>query len=152
MVKIQENSGNSWEFICKQCDFLYPEEGYQKAMVKVGLYGYTPNEIKVKAGIPVKQEEEALNYMRPGDTLVVWKLDHLGRSLKHQIEVVNDLHEKGVGFRSLQENMDSTSRGGKLIFHVSGALAEFEREIIRERPQAVLAATRARGRLGESRG
>lgn len=91
---------------------------------------------------------EALEYIRPGDTLVVWKLDRLGRSLKHLIEVVNDLHEKNIGFRSLQENMDTTSSGGKLIFHVFGALAEFEREIIRERTQAGLKAARARGRLG----
>ncbi|MDA8352815.1 MAG: recombinase family protein [Firmicutes bacterium] len=92
--------------------------------------------------------EEALEYIRPGDTLVVWKLDRLGRSLKHLIEVVNNLHEKGIGFQSLRENMDTTSSGGKLIFHVFGALAEFEREIIRERTQAGLTAARARGKLG----
>jgi DNA invertase Pin-like site-specific DNA recombinase len=92
--------------------------------------------------------DEALSYVRTGDTLVVWKLDRLGRSLKHLIDVVNGLNEQGIGFRSLQENMDTTSSGGKLIFHVFGALAEFEREIIRERTQAGLAAARDRGRLG----
>jgi DNA invertase Pin-like site-specific DNA recombinase len=76
------------------------------------------------------------------------EVDRLGRSLKHLIEAVNYLHEKGIGFRSLQENMDTTNSGGKLIFHVFGALAEFEREIIRERTQAGLAAARARGKLG----
>lgn len=92
--------------------------------------------------------EEAIQFMRSGDTLVVWKLDRLGRSLKHLIEVVNQLHEREISFRSIQENMDTTTSGGKLIFHVFGALAEFEREIIRERTQAGLSAARSRGRLG----
>lgn len=91
---------------------------------------------------------EAVEFARAGDTLVVWKLDRLGRSLKHLIETVNQLHEKGVGFASLQENIDTTTSGGKLIFHVFGALAEFERELIRERTQAGLKAARARGRKG----
>jgi len=92
--------------------------------------------------------EEAIQFMRSGDTLVVWKLDRLGRSLKHLIEVVNQLHEREISFRSIQENMDTTTSGGKLIFHVFGALAEFEREIIRERTQAGLSAARSRGRMG----
>jgi len=79
---------------------------------------------------------------------VVWKLDRLGRSLKHLIETVNMLHEKKVGFVSVQESIDTTTSGGKLIFHVFGALAEFERELIRERTNAGLALARARGRLG----
>jgi DNA invertase Pin-like site-specific DNA recombinase len=91
---------------------------------------------------------EAVEFARAGDTLVVWKLDRLGRSLKHLIETINQLHEKGVGFASLQENIDTTTSGGKLIFHVFGALAEFERELIRERTQAGLRAARARGRKG----
>jgi len=91
---------------------------------------------------------EAVEFARAGDTLVVWKLDRLGRSLKHLIETVNQLHERGVGFASLQENIDTTTSGGKLIFHVFGALAEFERELIRERTQAGLKAARARGRKG----
>src|SRR3954467_7319302 len=92
--------------------------------------------------------DEALHFVRPGDTLVVWRLDRLGRSLKHLIETVGALEERGIGFRSLQENIDTTTSGGKLIFHVFGALAEFERDLIRERTQAGLAAARARGRKG----
>ena len=90
----------------------------------------------------------ALDYLRPGDTLVVWRLDRLGRSLKHLIETVMQLDGAGVGFRSLQERIDTTTPGGKLIFHVFGALAEFERDLIRERTLAGLAAARARGRRG----
>lgn len=91
---------------------------------------------------------QAARYLRPGDTLVVWKLDRLGRSLKHLIEVINDFSKKGVFFRSLQENIDTSSSGGKLTFHLFGALAEFERDIIRERTKAGLEAARARGRVG----
>ncbi len=87
-------------------------------------------------------------FVRAGDTLVVWKLDRLGRSLKHLIETVTQLEERGVGFMSLTENIDTTTSSGKLIFHIFGALAEFERDLIRERTQAGLAAARARGRLG----
>jgi DNA invertase Pin-like site-specific DNA recombinase len=83
-----------------------------------------------------------------GDTLVVWRLDRLGRSLRHLIDTVNDLRDRGVGFRSLQESIDTSTSGGKLVFHVFGALAEFERELVRERTQAGLAAARARGRFG----
>src|SRR5215211_9088159 len=91
---------------------------------------------------------QALSHLRPGDTLVVWRLDRLGRSLAHLIDTIRDLQERGVGFRSLQEQIDTTTSGGKLIFHVFGALAEFERDLIRERTHAGLAAARARGRLG----
>src|SRR3954464_6662908 len=89
----------------------------------------------------------ALSHLRSGDTLVVWRLDRLGRSLPHLIETVRQLQERGVGFRSLQEQIDTTTSGGKLVFHVFGALAEFERDLIRERTHAGLAAARARGRL-----
>lgn len=92
--------------------------------------------------------QEALNILRGGDTLVVWRLDRLGRSLKHLIDIVNQLREKDIGFRSLQESIDTTTSGGKLIFHMFGALAEFERDVIRERTQAGLRAARARGRQG----
>ena len=85
---------------------------------------------------------------RPGDTVVVWRLDRLGRSLRHLIDTVNELAERQVGFRSLTESIDTTTSGGKLVFHIFGALAEFERELIRERTQAGLAAARARGRHG----
>ncbi len=91
---------------------------------------------------------DAVEFARDGDILIVWKLDRLGRSLKHLIETVNRLHEKGVGFASVQESIDTTTSGGKLIFHVFGSLAEFERELIRERTQAGLKAARARGRKG----
>ncbi|MGB7917500.1 MAG: recombinase family protein [Rhodomicrobium sp.] len=94
------------------------------------------------------QLQAALDYVRAGDTLVVWKLDRLARSLKQLIETVEMLAEREIGFRSLTENIDTTSSGGRLIFHVFGALAEFERSIIRERTTAGLVAARARGRVG----
>jgi DNA invertase Pin-like site-specific DNA recombinase len=90
----------------------------------------------------------ALSHLCKGDTLVVWKLDRLGRSLAHLIQTVKELSEKGIGFKSLQENIDTTTSGGQLIFHIFGALAELERELIRERTQAGLKAARVRGRLG----
>ncbi len=92
--------------------------------------------------------EQALAYIRPGDTLVVWRLDRLGRSLKHLIETITTLHARQIGFKSITENIDTTTSGGKLIFHIFGALAEFERDIIKERTQAGLQAARARGRTG----
>ncbi len=92
---------------------------------------------------------DALNYLREGDCLVVWRLDRLGRSLKHLIEVVEDLEERGTGFISLQEGFDTTTTsGGRLVFQIFGALAEFERNLIRERTKAGLEAARARGRKG----
>jgi DNA invertase Pin-like site-specific DNA recombinase len=90
----------------------------------------------------------ALSYLREGDILAVWRLDRLGRSLKDLIEIVTTLEQRGIGLKSLQESMDTTTPGGKLIFHVMAALAEFERGIIRERTQAGLKAARARGRQG----
>src|SRR4051794_1861125 len=90
----------------------------------------------------------ALSHLRPGDTLVVWRLDRLGRSLRHLIDTVTALQEQGIGFKSLTESIDTTTSGGKLVFHIFGALAEFEREIIRERTNAGLQAARARGRNG----
>src|SRR5918998_6784988 len=92
--------------------------------------------------------EQALSHLRSGDTLVVWRLDRLGRSLRHLIDTVTDLQEKGIGFKSLTESIDTTTSGGKLVFHIFGALAEFEREIIRERTRAGLTAARARGKSG----
>jgi DNA invertase Pin-like site-specific DNA recombinase len=92
--------------------------------------------------------DDALAYIRKGDTLVVWRLDRLGRSLKHLIETVTALEARGVGFKSLTEQIDTTTPGGKLVFHVFGALAEFERDLIRERTHAGLRAARARGRTG----
>lgn len=90
----------------------------------------------------------ALSYMRSGDSLVVWKLDRLARSLPQLIETVATLEDQGIGFRSLTEAIDTTTAGGKLVFHIFGALAEFERSVIRERTRAGLKAARDRGRKG----
>ena len=90
----------------------------------------------------------AIGYMREGDTLVVWKLDRLARSIKQLIETVENLGTRGIGFRSLTEAIDTTTPGGKLVFHIFAALAEFERGVIRERTLAGLQAARARGRKG----
>ena len=90
----------------------------------------------------------ALTYMRAGDSLVVWKLDRLARSLPQLIETVATLEDQGIGFRSLTEAIDTTTAGGKLVFHIFGALAEFERSVIRERTRAGLKAARDRGRKG----
>jgi DNA invertase Pin-like site-specific DNA recombinase len=91
---------------------------------------------------------EALSHLREGDTLVVWRLDRLGRSLRHLIDTVTDLQERGIEFKSITEAIDTRTSGGKLVFHIFGALAEFEREIIRERTKAGLSAARARGKNG----
>jgi DNA invertase Pin-like site-specific DNA recombinase len=95
--------------------------------------------------------DKALDYAREGDIIVVWKLDRLGRSLGHLIEVVRGLSERGIGFKSIQESLDTTTSGGRLIFHVFGAIAEFERDLIRERTNAGLEAARARGKKGGRR-
>lgn len=92
--------------------------------------------------------QEALDFVRSGDVLVVWKLDRLGRSLKHLITEVEGLRERGVEFMSITEGMDTSTNGGRLIFNIFGSLAEFERGLIRERTHAGLKAARARGRLG----
>jgi len=92
--------------------------------------------------------EQVLAYAREGDTVIVWRLDRLGRSIQHLIQTVKNLQERNIGFKSLQENIDTTTSGGKLIFHIFGALAEFERDLIRERTVAGLKAARARGHCG----
>jgi DNA invertase Pin-like site-specific DNA recombinase len=91
---------------------------------------------------------EMLDRLRPGDSVMVWRLDRLGRSLRHLIEVVADLERRGVTLISLTEQIDTSSPGGKLVFHIFAAMAEFERDLIRERTHAGLAAARARGRKG----
>jgi DNA invertase Pin-like site-specific DNA recombinase len=91
---------------------------------------------------------KALAFVQPGDVLVVWKLDRLGRSLPHLLSIVNALKEKQVAFRSLTEGMDTTTASGELLFHVFGALAQYERALTRERVVAGLAAARRRGRVG----
>lgn len=98
-----------------------------------------------------EQLDALLDYIRPGDVLVVWRLDRLGRSVRHLTQTVNALAERGIGFRSLTEKLDTTTPAGKLVFHIFAALAKFERDIIRERTNAGLAAARARGRKGGRR-
>jgi DNA invertase Pin-like site-specific DNA recombinase len=98
------------------------------------------------------QLKRALEELRDGeDTLVVWRLDRLGRSLRHLIELIGELERRQIGFRSLTEGIDTTTSSGRLVFHIFGAIAEFERQLIRERTQAGLKAARARGRLGGRR-
>lgn len=92
--------------------------------------------------------EKAKEVLREGDVLIVWRLDRLGRSIRDLIDWVNHLEEEGIGFKSLQESIDTTTSSGKLVFHIFAALAEFERNLIRERTNAGLVAARARGRLG----
>ncbi|MBP7485539.1 MAG: recombinase family protein [Aquabacterium sp.] len=91
---------------------------------------------------------KALAFVQPGDVLVVWKLDRLGRSLSHLLEIVNTLKDRQVSFRSLTEGMDTSTASGELLFHVFGALAQYERALIRERVVAGLAAAKRRGRIG----
>jgi DNA invertase Pin-like site-specific DNA recombinase len=100
------------------------------------------------AGRDRPQLNSAIEYMRAGDTLVVWKLDRLARSLKQLIETVEGLEERDIGFKSLTESIDTTTSGGKLVFHIFASLAEFERSLIRERTSAGLQAARDRGKLG----
>ena len=94
---------------------------------------------------------QALTFLRPGDTLVVWRLDRLGRSLTDLIARMAELRQRTIGFKSLHESIDTTSPAGKLQFHIFSALAEFERDLIRERTMAGLRAARARGRFGGSK-
>src|ERR687886_369011 len=92
--------------------------------------------------------DEALQFLREGDTLVVWRLDRLGRSLKHLIETIAALQREQIAFKSMTENIDTSTATGQLVFHIFGALAEFERNLIRERTMAGLGAARTRGRKG----
>lgn len=92
--------------------------------------------------------DHCLRALRPGDTLVVWRLDRLGRSLPDLVQIVAGLEEKGISFESITEKIETSSAAGKLVFHVFAALAEFERNLIRERTRAGLSAARARGRAG----
>ena len=92
--------------------------------------------------------QSALEYVRDGDVLIVWKLDRLGRTLRHLIERVTTLEKRGVGFRSITEAIDTTTSGGRLVFHLFGALGQFERDLIQERTRAGLTAAAARGRKG----
>ncbi len=95
-----------------------------------------------------KKLKEAIKYMRKFDTLVVWRLDRLGRSLKHLMELANDLHAREMGFKSMVDAIDTTTPTGQFFFHITGAFAELERNLIQERTRAGLKAARARGRNG----
>jgi len=108
-------------------------------------FGFTTKKplISLRPGL-----DKALEYVREGDTLVVWKLDRLGRSIQHLIQLMTSLSERKIGFKSLQESIDTSTSGGKLIFHMFSALAEFEHDLIQERTQAGLKAARARGKMG----
>jgi len=119
------------------------------ALLKAGVSPidiYTDKVTGVKAERPGLQA--ALSHLRNGDTLVVWRLDRLGRSLKHLIETVTTLKNQGVAFKSLTENIDTSTATGTLVFQIFGALAEFERNLIKERTVAGLEAARVRGRKG----
>jgi len=102
------------------------------------------------SGTGVRRPEltACLDFLCQGDTLVVWRLDRLGRSLSHLVEIVEQLHDRGTEFRSLTEGFDTSTSGGRLVFHVFGAVAEFERNLIRERTMAGLEAARRQGRTG----
>jgi DNA invertase Pin-like site-specific DNA recombinase len=119
------------------------------ALLKAGVASkdiYTDKVTGVKADRPGLNL--ALTHLRDGDTLIVWRLDRLGRSLKHLIETVTTLKEQGISFKSLTENIDTSTATGTLVFQIFGALAEFERNLIKERTVAGLNAARARGRTG----
>lgn len=115
--------------------------------------GCAPRDIYVDEGVSGKLADRpglarCLKRLEAGDTLVVWKLDRLGRSVRHLVETVNGLADRGVQFRSLTEGLDTSTNGGRLIFHIFAALAEFERGLIVERTEAGLEAARAAGRIG----
>jgi len=119
------------------------------ALLKAGVAVkdiYTDKVTGVKAERPGLQA--ALSHLREGDTFIVWRLDRLGRSLKHLIETVTKLKEQGISFKSITENIDTSTATGNLVFQIFGALAEFERNLIKERTVAGLEAARARGRKG----
>ncbi|MBF0227527.1 MAG: recombinase family protein [Desulfobacterales bacterium] len=104
----------------------------------------------IASGVKTQRKglDDAMEYCRKGDILVVWKLDRMGRSMSHLVETITKLEKQGIGFRSMTEKIDTTSAGGRLVFHLFSSLAEFERDLIRERVQAGLKSARARGRKG----
>lgn len=120
------------------------------ALAKVGCFQVGTDQV---SGAADKRPglEYALSYLRPGDTFVVWKLDRLGRSVRGLIDFVERLREQKIEFRSLTDGIDTSTTSGKFFFHVMAAMAEMERDLIRERTQAGLAAARARGRVGGRR-
>lgn len=118
------------------------------ALQRAGCNRIYQDTVSGKSGVPRPQLEECLYDMREGDTLVIWRLDRLGRSLPDLVRIVTELVERGVGIESLAEKIETKNASGKLMFHFFAALAEFERNLIRERTQAGLTAARARGRMG----
>lgn len=121
----------------------------QDALLKAGVDArHIFMDVLSGAKIDRPQLKEVLNYLKPRDVLVVWKLDRLGRSLQDLIRLMQDLSDKGIGFRSLTEMIDTTTPGGKMVFHVFGAMAQFGRDLISERTKAGLEAARQRGRRG----
>jgi len=118
------------------------------ALKKAGCKKIYKEQVSGSAKAHRPELEKLLEHLRSGDIIVVWKLDRLGRSLKNLIDLVNVFNEKGVGLKSLNDPIDTTSAQGKLVFNIFASLAEFEREVIRERTMAGLAAARARGRKG----
>jgi DNA invertase Pin-like site-specific DNA recombinase len=123
------------------------EDMQQDALTAAGCARIYVDKASGKLG-PRPALNAMLDQLRTGDTVVVWRLDRLGRSLRHLIDIFADLDNRGVSVRSLTESIDTSTPGGKLIFHLFGSLAEFERDLIRERTIAGLAAARARGRRG----
>jgi len=119
------------------------------ALLKYGVDSRNIFEDKISGSKDIRNGlDSALEFLQSGDTLVVWKLDRLGRSLAHLINIINSLKEKGIGFVSLTEGMDTTTASGELFFHIFGALAQFERSLIQERVKAGLQAAKARGKIG----
>ena len=127
---VQSNDG------CRARDGCLKEAGCEKVYRDKGISGTQTNRPQLK---------KALKSLQSGDVLVVWKLDRLGRSLVHLIETVSDLKDRSAGFASVSESIDTTTPGGKLFFHMMGALAEFERDLIVERTKAGIEAARQRG-------
>ncbi len=115
------------------------KEGCDRIFTDIGISG---------AKVERKGLVEALSYLREGDSLIVWKLDRAFRSLRHMLELTNNLKQKNIEFKSLQDSIDTSSPGGRLVFHIMSSIAEFERDLIRERTRAGMQAARARGRKG----
>ena len=115
------------------------KEGCDKIFEDIGISG---------SRVERKGLKEALEYLREGDSFVVWKLDRAFRSLRHMIDLTNNLKEKSIEFKSLQDSIDTSSPGGRLVFHIMASIAEFERDLIKERTKTGLEAARARGRFG----
>ncbi|NYG07781.1 DNA invertase Pin-like site-specific DNA recombinase [Phycicoccus badiiscoriae] len=143
-----ENQGPGYRIGYARVSTLEQDEALQHdALTRAGCHRIFTD--KASGKLAQRPALDAMSeQLRPGDTVVVWRLDRLGRSLRHLIDTIQDLENNGVAFLSLTESIDTSTPGGKQVFHVFGALAEFERDLIRERTMAGLAAARARGRKG----